>query len=99
MVAPMDELDVSTLEREGGTTAGAYYRLAPDVLLAWPHDGYVQTVEGARASLQEQCRIAEKCGRRHVVVVMVDRVRSQEAGSRRVWSSEADPNILWVANS
>ena len=90
----MEALDVSGLERVGGTSAGSYYLIASDVLLAWPNEGYVQTVDGARDSLQEQYRIAEERGRRHVVIVAVDRVQAQGAGSRRVWSREADPEIM-----
>jgi hypothetical protein len=78
----------------GGTEAGGYYALAPDVLLAIPKEGYEQTEEGARASLHEMDRIARERGRAQALFVIVDRVRSQDAGSRRVWQQEMDPRSI-----
>jgi hypothetical protein len=87
-------VDVSKLDRVGGTKAGGFYVLQPDVLLACPLDGYIQTVDGARESLLEQHRIARELGRRQVLVVLVDRVRSQDSGSRSVWSDEVDTKLM-----
>lgn len=84
------DVDVSKYERVGGTDAGGYFEVAPDVLLAYPREGYVQTEEGARASLIELQRIAEERGRPQALIVLVDRVRSQDSGGRRVWRDEVD---------
>jgi len=86
--------DIEGLPRVGGTAAGGYYEVAPDVLLAYPHDGYIQTEEGARASMLEMYRIARERGRRVVTVVLVDRVKNQDSAARRVWKDEVDTNIL-----
>lgn len=82
---------VSQFPRVGGTEAGGYYEVAPDVLVALPREGYEQTVHGARASLREFERLAAERGRPLFSVILVDFVRSQDSGSRRVWSDEADP--------
>lgn len=75
----------------GGTAAGGYFEVARDTLLALPNPGYVQTEDGARASLDEFKRLARERGHRHSLIVLVDRVVSQDAGSRRVWSDHMDP--------
>jgi hypothetical protein len=83
-------VSVETLPRVGGTDAGSYRSIAPDVIVAVPHRGYVQSEVAARASLAEFERLAQVRGRRQVLLVLVDRVRSQDAGSRRVWQRELD---------
>jgi hypothetical protein len=87
------EIDASRWRRVGGTNAGAYHEIDPGVLIAVPAHGYVQTEAGARASLVELDRISREAGRRHALIILVDRVRSQDKGSRRVWAVEADPHL------
>ncbi len=82
------------LPRVGGTDAGGYFELAPDVLVAIPRAGYVQSSEGARRSLEELYRIARERGRRLAVLILVDRVVSQDADSRRVWQRGLDPELV-----
>ena len=74
-------------QRLPGTEAGAYYRIAPDVVLAVPNRGFRQHEAAARESLAALDRIAREAGRKQVMVVLVDRVASQDAKSRRVWSA------------
>lgn len=88
------ETDLRSLPRVGGTDAGDYYEVAPDVIVALPRAGYVQTPEGARASLLELHRIARSRSRRLVIVVLVDRVRSQDSAARRVWRQEIDGSLI-----
>jgi hypothetical protein len=90
----VNPIDLSKLPRVGGTPAGGYYELEPRIVLAVPNAGYRQTTEGARASLLEANRIARERGASHVTIVLVDRVESQDSGSRRVWTDEADPQLL-----
>jgi hypothetical protein len=80
----MRELD--RFEHVGGTDAGRYLRVAPDVLLAVPRPGFAQTVSAAEKSLVEMDRLARLAGRKQAIIVLVDRVVSQDVGSRRVWS-------------
>jgi hypothetical protein len=89
MVMGLDELP-----RVGGTGAGHYARIAPDVIVAVPRPGYVQDEAGARASLHEFVRIAREIGRKQALVVIVDRVQSQDGTSRRVWQREMDPGTV-----
>lgn len=99
------DLDVPGIDTSGWTWAGssgpgvgAYYWVAPDVLVAVPLLGTVQTVEKAQRSLAEFNRIAEAVGRRLAVIVLVDRVTSQDSASRRVWSQpQARPTRLALA--
>lgn len=88
------EIDPSGWPRVGGTPAGAYHEVEPDLLVAVPRPGYEQTVEGARASLEEMNRIARDRGRRQGLIVLVDRVRSQDAAARRVWRNELDDGVI-----
>lgn len=81
-------LELDGLPRLGGTDAGGWFEAAPCVVVAVPRPGYVQTEAGARASLQELRRISQEHSRRFAVIVLVDRVASQDAASRRVWSRE-----------
>lgn len=85
MTAGFDSLD--SLPRVGGTSAGSYVRIAPQVLVAVPNPGYIQTASGAAASLAELDRIARENNARQAVIIVVDRVASQDAASRRVWSA------------
>ncbi len=89
----MAGFDPGELRRVGGTAAGAYYELAPDIVIAVPRKGYVQSEPDARASLEEFARIVRERGRRAALIVVLDDVRSQDAGSRRVWTEEADPDL------
>lgn len=88
----MAEIDIlPDWERLPGTEAGAFYRIGPDVLLAIPRPGFQQTEPAARASLEALDRIARDAGRKQCMVVLLDRVVSQDAGARRVWSSTRAP--------
>lgn len=69
-----------------GQGVGAYYWVAEDVLVAVPELGTIQTEEIAQRSLDEFNRLADSVGRRLAVIVLVDRVTSQDSASRRVWS-------------
>ena len=74
----------------GGTSAGGYFEAAPGVLVAVPVSGYVQVAEDAHRSLAEFHRIVDERGRAHAAIVLVDRVKSQDAAARRVWSDAKD---------
>lgn len=74
------------LAGSSGQDVGAYYWVATDVLVAVPESGTIQTEEIAQRSLDEFNRLADRAGRRLAVIVLVDRVTSQDSGSRRVWS-------------
>ena len=87
-------MDPSRWPRVGGTQAGAYHEVEPNILLAVPHLGYEQTVEGARASLEEMNRIARSKGRKQSLIILVDNVRAQDAGSRRIWRNEIDDRLI-----
>ena len=73
-------------EKLPGTEAGAYYRIAPDVILAVPKSGYVQDEQAAAKSLEVFDAIAHARGRKQSIIVLVDRVGSQDTGARRVWA-------------
>jgi len=84
----MSEIEIAPdWEELPGTDAGSYYRLDGDLLLAVPCAGYDQSREDAERSLAALDRIAETAGRKQAVVVLVDRVVSQDSGARRVWSA------------
>jgi len=93
MFAMLVDLHLPGIETSGWTWAGssgegvgAYYWVAPDVLVAVPELGTIQTEEKAERSLAEFNRLADSAGRRLAVIVLVDRVASQDSASRRVWS-------------
>ncbi|MCA9575957.1 MAG: hypothetical protein R3B40_09190 [Polyangiales bacterium] len=80
--------ELEALSPIGGTDAGRYFLLEPDVIVALPRPGYIQSGEGATRSLVEFDRITREAGRRAAIVVLVDRVMSQDPASRRVWSQQ-----------
>jgi hypothetical protein len=89
------DLDLPGIDTSGWTWAGssdpsvgAYYWVAPDVLVAVPAAGAIQTEATARRSLEEFNQLAESTARRLALIVLVDRVTSQDSASRRVWSRE-----------
>ena len=91
---PRHEIDITRYERVGGTDAGGYRLAEPGILVAVPREGYRQTIEGARASLAEQVRLSKEAGTPLAVLVLVERVRDQDRGSRQVWIHETDPQYL-----
>jgi hypothetical protein len=93
LLAELEDIDTSSWTAVGGTEAGAYFEAAPDVIVAVPRLGYRQEAADARKSLEEFHRIARGRARPQAIIVLVDRVASQDASSRRVWS-EASENGL-----
>lgn len=91
-LADMPQVDFTTWTRVGGTQAGGYYLIEPGVLVAVPVPGYVQREPDARRSLEEFHRIVAAAGKPHAAIILVDRVRSQDASARRVWSGANDRN-------
>lgn len=89
-LADMTAVDPSEWKRVGGTAAGGYYLVEPGVVVAVPLPGYVQREADARRSLEEFHRIVIDAGRPHAAIILVDRVKAQDASSRRVWSSADD---------
>lgn len=87
-------LDVLAFPRVGGTAAGGYYEVAPDVLVAVPREGYQQDEAGARASLRTLNDIAKARGRSLVTIILVDSVKSQDSSARRVWIDGLDPKYM-----
>jgi hypothetical protein len=57
-----------------------------------PRPGYQQTIAGARASLEEFERLAGERERPLALIVIVDRVLSQDSQSRKLWA-EASPRL------
>ena len=88
------DFDPEKYDRVGGTSAGAYHLLEPGIVVAIPNPGYRQTVEGARASLEEVHRIARDRAELLVVLVLLEPVRDQDRGSRQVWNREIDEKLL-----
>ncbi|TPV96529.1 MAG: hypothetical protein B7733_04305 [Myxococcales bacterium FL481] len=81
-------LDPESLRRLGGTDAGGWFEADAGIAVAIPRPAYQQTEAGARASLAELRRISREHQRCFAVIVLVDRVASQDASGRRVWSRE-----------
>lgn len=84
-------IDTTGWSHVGGTSSGAYFKAAPGVVVAVPNEGFRQTERAARASLDEFNRIVTEAGHKHAVIILVDRVASQDAASRRVWSEDVNP--------
>ncbi len=89
-LADMPGVDSSEWKWVGGTTAGGYYLVEPGVVVAVPVPGYIQREADARRSLDEFHRIVAEAGRPHAAIILVDRVKAQDASSRRVWSTADD---------
>lgn len=87
------EIESGRWPRVGGTSAGGYFEIEAGVLVAVPRPTYSQTAEDARASLAELERLAERRDRPIALVILVDRVVSQDPEGRKVWSS-ARPGTL-----
>jgi hypothetical protein len=86
----MPDVDASAWTRVGGTAAGGYYLTEPGVIVAVPVPGYIQREADAQRSLEEFHRIVAEAGKPHAAIILVDRVRSQDASARRVWSGADD---------
>ncbi|MEN9581677.1 MAG: hypothetical protein RJA70_4686 [Pseudomonadota bacterium] len=73
-------------QRLPSTESGSYYRVSGDLIAAVPKPGYQQSAESARRSMDALDAIAALHGRKVAVIVLVDRVVSQDSAARRVWS-------------
>lgn len=89
-----NEIDPTCWPVVGGTSSGAYHEAEADVLVAAPKPDFEQTGDAARASLEELNRIVLERGRRAGLIVLIDRVRSQDGASRRIWQREMDPDLI-----
>lgn len=86
-------VDTSGWSLAGDSGAGGYFTAAPNIVVAVPRAGYRQTEESARRSLELLVEVARRAGHRQSVIVLVDRVEGQDAGSRRVWSSDESTQV------
>lgn len=86
-------VDTSGWSLAGDSGAGGYFTVATNVVVAVPRAGYRQTEESARRSLELLAQVAAQAGHRLSVIVLVDRVHAQDAGSRRVWSSDESTRV------
>jgi hypothetical protein len=68
------------------TDAGAFLRIGPNVVVAMPRQGFIQSEAAAQASLRVLDQIAREAKRKQAVIVFVDRVASQDSAARRVWA-------------
>lgn len=68
------------------TESGSYYRIAGNVIAAVPKPGFQQSAASAQRSMDALDTIAQAGGHKLAVVVLVDRVVSQDSAARRVWS-------------
>ena len=73
------------------------YRVEPRVLALVPAEGMTETEEIARRTMRRVARIAAEEGLSQSAFVLMDRVRGQESGARRVWLREADPSYYHAA--
>lgn len=83
--------DVTNWQHLGATANADMYEVEPGVLAVVPHEGSADTAETARQSVEFQHRHWVDQGRPGGALVFVDRIRDQDAGARRVYSSLPDP--------
>ncbi len=78
--------------QEVGRNESARYYLAEEgVIVVLPYEDVVDTEATARAAIGLQTDYWRGAGRPGALVVLMDRVRHQEAGARRVYQREIDP--------
>lgn len=91
------DYDISGWRKVADSGAGGYFEIESGVLAAVPLSAYRQTEDAARRSLRLLDALArehlDRHGRKLALIIIVDRVATQDAGARRVWSREADARL------
>ncbi len=82
----------------GSTVNTEYFLLAPDVLLGVPYTNSLDDEVSAQANTAFQLGYASSIGKPCGVVILADRLASQDASARRIYAEQMDPaRILGTA--
>ncbi|MDA1185566.1 MAG: hypothetical protein O2930_13105 [Acidobacteria bacterium] len=86
MTLPLDQW-----QEVGRNESARYYLAEEGVIVVLPYEDMVDTETSARAAVKLQIDYWKGAGRPGASVVLVDPVGHQEAGARRVYQREIDP--------
>lgn len=78
------------LQRFGESENTVYYSLDDDVLVAVPHEGSRDTGSSARSNRDAQVRYFREKGRKGGVIILFDRMTSQDKDARKVYEGMDD---------
>jgi hypothetical protein len=78
----------------GETSNSRYFEVEPDIIAAVPHVGSVDDGPSAHENQTFQNQHWYKVGHGGVVLVMADRLSSQDKAARKVYGSEPDPSVM-----
>jgi hypothetical protein len=82
----------------GSTVNTEYFLLAPDVLLGVPYTNSLDDAVSAQANTLFQMNYARSAGMPCGIVILADRLASQDAAARRIYAEQMDPaQILGTA--
>ncbi len=90
----MIEPDTSAWRPLGETANTRYFEIEPAIVIAVPHAGTSDTEPTARENQAFQNDHWRKAGHGGVVLVLFDRMVSQDAGARRVYQTEPDLRVM-----
>ena len=85
------EIDTSSWRKFGESSNAEFFEVEPHVLAVVPFDGCDDNATTASDSIRIQLERLRTRGTRAGVLVFMDRIASQDAGARAVYSQEPDP--------
>ena len=80
-------------EPVGSSINSDYYRVKPHLVVVRPHPGSLDGAESAQSNVDFQLDYARTQGRVCGFVIMLGQLNSQDAGARRVYATEMDPEL------
>jgi hypothetical protein len=88
------EPNVTGWKTIGRHSNSMYYEPAPNVLVAVPDRGVIDTGDSARMNVAFQRKMFEERGKPGVVLIFFDLIASLEVEARKVYQMETDPQFI-----
>jgi hypothetical protein len=84
-------IDTSRWRKFGESSNAEFFEVEPRILAVVPFDGCDDNESTAGESVRIQLELLRARGTRAAVLVFMDRIASQDAGAREVYSTAPDP--------
>jgi hypothetical protein len=88
------DMDISAWDVARDLPHGFVYWMKPGVIVGWPDDGVVETVDLSQIVWDAYSECAKEFGRPVGCVVFVDRLGDQTADVRAFWQKIMTPDVL-----
>ena len=87
--------DFSQYQHVGNVETGDFYAVDPDIILAIPKTGLVDTRQAAQISADFLSAYAGKLGKKCATIVVMSSVSAQDADARRIYSELIEQGLFF----